>query len=70
MDKIVLIEDDPGIRTVIRLALKGAGFTSICEAGNGTGLGPAIVKHIAQLHGGQAAVLSKPGKGATFTLVI
>jgi len=36
MDKIVLIEDDPGIRTVIRLALKGAGFTSICEAENGT----------------------------------
>ena len=36
MDKIVLIEDDPGIRTVIRLALKGAGFTSICEAGDGT----------------------------------
>ena len=36
MDTIVLIEDDPGIRTVIRLALKGAGFTSICEAGNGT----------------------------------
>ena len=36
MDKIVLIEDDPGIRTVIRLALKGAEFTSICEAGNGT----------------------------------
>ena len=36
MDKIVLIADDPGIRTVIRLALKGAGFTSICEAENGT----------------------------------
>ena len=36
MGKIVLIEDDPGIRTVIRLALKGAGFTSICEAENGT----------------------------------
>ncbi|MBR4616885.1 MAG: response regulator, partial [Kiritimatiellae bacterium] len=36
MDKIVLIEDDPGIRTVIRLALKGAGLTSIFEAGNGT----------------------------------
>ena len=35
MDKIVLIEDDPGIRTVIRLALKGAGFSSICETGNG-----------------------------------
>ena len=36
MDKIVLIEDDPGIQTVIRLALKGAGFTSICETGTGT----------------------------------
>lgn len=36
MDKIVLIEDDPGIRTVIRLALKGAGFTSIYETENGT----------------------------------
>ena len=36
MDKIVLIEDDPGIRTVIRLALKGAGFTSIYETGNGS----------------------------------
>jgi two-component system phosphate regulon response regulator PhoB len=35
MDKIVLIEDDPGIRTVIRLALKGAGFLSVCEVGNG-----------------------------------
>jgi signal transduction histidine kinase len=36
----------------------------------GTGLGLAIVKHIAQLHGGQATVSSKPGEGATFTLVI
>ena len=35
MDKIVLIEGDPGIRTVIRLALKGAGFPTVCEAGNG-----------------------------------
>ena len=29
MDKIVIIEDDPGIRTVLRLALKGAGFTDV-----------------------------------------
>ncbi|MBR4716423.1 MAG: response regulator transcription factor [Lentisphaeria bacterium] len=36
MDKIVLIEDDPGIRTVIRLALKGAGFSAVFEADNGT----------------------------------
>lgn len=26
MEKIVIIEDDPGIRTVLRVALKGAGF--------------------------------------------
>lgn len=35
MDKIAIIEDDPGIRTVIRLALKAAGFASVCEAANG-----------------------------------
>lgn len=42
MDKIVLIEDDTGIRTVIRLALKGAGFHAVCETGNGAD-GLAIV---------------------------
>ena len=36
----------------------------------GTGLGLAIVKHIAKLHAGQATVSSKPGEGATFTLVV
>lgn len=29
MDKIVVIEDDPGIWTVLRLALKGAGFAAV-----------------------------------------
>ena len=29
MEKIVIIEDDPGIRTVLRLALKGAGFADV-----------------------------------------
>lgn len=35
MEKIAVIEDDPGIRTVIRLALKGAGLGSACEAESG-----------------------------------
>lgn len=35
MEKIAIIEDDPGIRTVLRLALKGAGFGSVCEAERG-----------------------------------
>lgn len=28
----------------------------------------AIVKHIAQAHGGEVSVASVPGRGATFTL--
>ena len=35
MDKIVIIEDDLGIRTVLRLALKGAGYSSLYEADRG-----------------------------------
>lgn len=39
MDKIAIIEDDAGIRTILRLALKGAGFPEIHEADRGdTGL--------------------------------
>ena len=35
MEKIAIIEDDPGIRTVIRLALKGTGLGMVCEAERG-----------------------------------
>ncbi|MDP6821906.1 MAG: ATP-binding protein [Dehalococcoidia bacterium] len=34
----------------------------------GTGIGLAIVKHIAQAHGGDASVDSAPGRGSTFTV--
>ncbi len=36
----------------------------------GTGLGLAIVKHIIQSHNGDISLLSRPGKGTTFTIVL
>ncbi len=36
----------------------------------GTGLGLSIVRAIAQAHGGRVELVSRPGAGATFTLVI
>jgi two-component system phosphate regulon sensor histidine kinase PhoR len=34
----------------------------------GTGLGLALVKHIALVHDGQVRVESRPGRGSTFTI--
>ena len=46
MDTILIIEDDPGIRTVVRLALKGAGFESVRETDRGdTGLEMTLGDH-------------------------
>ncbi len=36
----------------------------------GTGLGLAIAKAIAELHGGSIVVISRPGNGATFTVLL
>ena len=36
----------------------------------GTGLGLAIVKHIVQLHGGDVAVESDPGRQTTFSFTL
>ena len=36
----------------------------------GVGLGLSIVKAIAQAHGGQVEVFSRPGEGATFSLIV
>lgn len=42
MEKIAIIEDDPGIRTVLRLAVKG--FATVCEAERGDKALALIVK--------------------------
>jgi two-component system phosphate regulon sensor histidine kinase PhoR len=36
----------------------------------GSGIGLAITKHVAEIHGGEVLVESEPGKGSTFTLRI
>jgi two-component system heavy metal sensor histidine kinase CusS len=36
----------------------------------GNGLGPAIVKSIAQQHGGDVTVKSEQGKGSCFTVLL
>lgn len=36
----------------------------------GSGIGLAIVKHIARAHGGREGVISSPGKGSTFSIIL
>ena len=36
----------------------------------GSGIGLAIVKHIARAHGGREGVISRPGEGSTFSIVL
>jgi len=42
----------------------------VLRKSEGTGLGLALVKRFAELHGGQVALQSAPGQGSTFTITL
>jgi len=66
--QVSVIDQGPGIdaETLSKI------FTPFFRGGNGsgTGLGLVISRQIAREHGGEIRVDSKPGQGATFTIVL
>jgi len=46
------------------------GSAASVRAIRGSGIGLAITKHVAEMHGGEVLLESEPGKGSTFTLRI
>jgi hypothetical protein len=43
---------------------------SLVHTTKGSGLGLALVQHIMEAHGGSVELVSAPGEGSTFTLVL
>jgi len=66
--QVSVIDQGPGIDSEALSKI----FTPFFRAGNGsgTGLGLVISRQIAREHGGEIRVDSKPGEGATFTVVL
>ena len=61
-------DNGAGVPPEVRSRLFDPFFTT--KKQGGTGLGLAISKKIAEEHGGQIGVVSEPGHGATFTIVL
>jgi C4-dicarboxylate-specific signal transduction histidine kinase len=65
--KITFADTGPGIRPGLEQRIFDPFFTTK-EVGAGTGLGLSITYGIVKEHGGQIAVVSKPGEGACFAI--
>ena len=65
-------DDGPGVGPddQERIFARFARASASRRRSEGAGLGLAIVRAIAEAHGGRAGVSSRPGAGATFTVTI
>jgi len=65
--RVEVIDEGPGVRPEVLPEIFERHTTSKATTG-GLGLGLFLAKRIAELHGGDLSVESKPGSGARFTL--
>jgi signal transduction histidine kinase len=68
-DQALLVVRDQGVGLAPDVAARlGEPFTTTREGG--TGLGVALARSVARMHGGELRIASTPGNGTTMTLVI
>ena len=68
--KISIADNGPGMNEEVKAKIFDHLFTTK-DVGKGTGLGLAIARQIIeQKHGGNLSVVSTPGKGTEFTIIL
>jgi two-component system sensor histidine kinase SenX3 len=55
-------------RAIFQKFVRGSAATSTSAKGSGVGL--AMVRHIVNAHGGDISVVSEPGRGSVFTMLL
>ena len=55
-------------RAIFRKFFRGTAAAKANVKGSGVGL--AMVRHIVAAHGGEISVVSQPGEGSTFTILL